>query len=255
MALPGLVIALGLVSFSVRYALRLYQSSLELIVAYAILFLPLARRRRSRGDGAGPPRLEDIARSLGRRPTARLAAGHAAADRARPRGRVRARVHLLRDRADGHAAAAPDRREHARDAVLGLHERLLLRRSRAVRGADGRDLGRSRLPAQPPHERRAATGCAADEQADRQRAVEGLRPDRGAARRRARGAGGLAHRGARPLRLRQDDAAAGDRGLRARRARACDARRAHARRRAHVPRRRSSAGSATCRRKARCSRI
>ena len=41
-ALPGLVIALGLVSFSVRYALPLYQSSLELIVAYAILFLPLA---------------------------------------------------------------------------------------------------------------------------------------------------------------------------------------------------------------------
>ena len=42
MALPGLVIALGLVSFSVRYAFALYQSSLELIVAYAILFLPLA---------------------------------------------------------------------------------------------------------------------------------------------------------------------------------------------------------------------
>ena len=40
-ALPGLVIALGLVSFSVRYALPLYQSALELIVAYAILFLPL----------------------------------------------------------------------------------------------------------------------------------------------------------------------------------------------------------------------
>ena len=53
MALPGLVVALGLVSFSVRYALSLYQSSLELIVAYAILFLPLARRRRALGDGPG----------------------------------------------------------------------------------------------------------------------------------------------------------------------------------------------------------
>ncbi len=42
MALPGLVIALGLVSFSVRYAFSLYQSSFELIIAYAILFLPLA---------------------------------------------------------------------------------------------------------------------------------------------------------------------------------------------------------------------
>ena len=42
MALPGLVVALGLVSFTVRYALSFYQSALELIVAYAILFLPLA---------------------------------------------------------------------------------------------------------------------------------------------------------------------------------------------------------------------
>src|SRR5262249_33953007 len=42
MALPGLVVALGLVAFSVRYAFSLYQSSLELILAYAILFLPLA---------------------------------------------------------------------------------------------------------------------------------------------------------------------------------------------------------------------
>jgi iron(III) transport system permease protein len=69
MALPGLVIALGLVSFSVRYAFALYQSALELIVAYAILFLPLAVVGVRSAMGQAPPRLEEVARSLGCRPT------------------------------------------------------------------------------------------------------------------------------------------------------------------------------------------
>jgi len=69
-ALPGLVIALGLVSFSVRYAFPLYQSALELIVAYAILFLPLAVVGvRSATTHALVP-LEEVGRSLGRRPIA-----------------------------------------------------------------------------------------------------------------------------------------------------------------------------------------
>ncbi len=42
MALPGVVVALGLVSFTINHAFALYQSTLELVVAYAILFLPLA---------------------------------------------------------------------------------------------------------------------------------------------------------------------------------------------------------------------
>jgi iron(III) transport system permease protein len=42
MALPGIVVALGLVSFTIHHAFSLYQSSAELIAAYAILFLPLA---------------------------------------------------------------------------------------------------------------------------------------------------------------------------------------------------------------------
>ena len=68
MALPGLVIALGLVAFSVRYAFALYQSALELIVAYAILFLPLAVVGVRSAMGQAPPRLEEVGRSLGRRP-------------------------------------------------------------------------------------------------------------------------------------------------------------------------------------------
>jgi iron(III) transport system permease protein len=65
MALPGLVVALGLVSFSVRYALALYQSSLELIAAYAILFLPLAVVVMRSAMAQASPRLEDVGRSLG----------------------------------------------------------------------------------------------------------------------------------------------------------------------------------------------
>jgi len=68
MALPGLVIALGLVSFSVRYAFALYQSSLELIVAYAILFLPLAVVGVRSAMGQASPRLEEVGRSLGSSP-------------------------------------------------------------------------------------------------------------------------------------------------------------------------------------------
>ncbi|HEY3760086.1 MAG TPA: iron ABC transporter permease [Solirubrobacteraceae bacterium] len=67
-ALPGLVIALGLVSFSVRYALALYQSTLELIVAYAILFLPLAVVGVRSAMAHTSLSLEEAGRSLGRRP-------------------------------------------------------------------------------------------------------------------------------------------------------------------------------------------
>jgi iron(III) transport system permease protein len=67
-ALPGLVIALGLVSFSVRYALPLYQSALELIVAYGILFLPLAVVGVRSAMVHASQRLEEVGRSLGSRP-------------------------------------------------------------------------------------------------------------------------------------------------------------------------------------------
>jgi iron(III) transport system permease protein len=70
MALPGLVVALGLVAFSVRYAFALYQSALELVVAYAILFLPLALVGVRSAMGQASPRLEEAGRSLGSRPAA-----------------------------------------------------------------------------------------------------------------------------------------------------------------------------------------
>ena len=65
MALPGLVIALGLVAFSVRYAFPLYQSPVELVAAYSILFLPLALVGVRSAMGQASPRLEEVGRSLG----------------------------------------------------------------------------------------------------------------------------------------------------------------------------------------------
>lgn len=67
-ALPGLVVALGLVSFAIRYAFEIYQSSTLLVLAYAILFLPLAVVGVRATMGQIPPALEETARSLGHRP-------------------------------------------------------------------------------------------------------------------------------------------------------------------------------------------
>ena len=94
MALPGLVIALGLVSFSVRYAFALYQSSTRADRRLRDPVPAAGRRRRALGDGAGlapPGGGRPLARS---RPDGGLAPGHAAADRAGPGRGVRARLHL-----------------------------------------------------------------------------------------------------------------------------------------------------------------
>jgi len=68
MALPGVVVALGLVSFTINHAFALYQSSLELIVAYTILFLPLAIVGVRSSVAAAPAKLEEVGRSLGASP-------------------------------------------------------------------------------------------------------------------------------------------------------------------------------------------
>jgi iron(III) transport system permease protein len=66
LALPGLVIALALTYFSERYAAGfLYQSSLLLIVAYAVMFFPLALVSVRTSLVQAPASLEEIGRSLG----------------------------------------------------------------------------------------------------------------------------------------------------------------------------------------------
>jgi iron(III) transport system permease protein len=69
-ALPGVVIALSLVFFATRYAYGLYQTGLLLVVAYAMLNFPLALVCVKASSAALPPRLTDVARSLGRGPIA-----------------------------------------------------------------------------------------------------------------------------------------------------------------------------------------
>jgi iron(III) transport system permease protein len=67
LAMPGLVTALALSYFVERYASGyLYQTPELLIVAYAILFFPLALVAVRASALRAPTRLEDVARSLGR---------------------------------------------------------------------------------------------------------------------------------------------------------------------------------------------
>jgi len=67
--LPGLVIALSLVFFAVRLLYPLYQSATLLIVAYAIMFFPMALISLRASLVQLPRRLSDTARSLGCSPS------------------------------------------------------------------------------------------------------------------------------------------------------------------------------------------
>jgi iron(III) transport system permease protein len=63
--LPGIVIALAIVSLAVHALHPLYQTATLLVVAYAILFLPLALVSVRAALLQAQPRLEDTARGLG----------------------------------------------------------------------------------------------------------------------------------------------------------------------------------------------
>ncbi len=67
-ALPGIVVALALIVLSLHYFPALYGSTLVLIVAYAILSLPLALVATRAALAQAPPVHEEMARSLGCRP-------------------------------------------------------------------------------------------------------------------------------------------------------------------------------------------
>ncbi|MDP2728438.1 MAG: ABC transporter permease subunit, partial [Dehalococcoidia bacterium] len=64
-ALPGIVIALALVFFGVRYATPLYQTLAMLVFAYVVRFLPQAVGATRASLLQVNPRMEDAARSLG----------------------------------------------------------------------------------------------------------------------------------------------------------------------------------------------
>jgi iron(III) transport system permease protein len=67
-ALPGIVVALSLIVLSIHYFPALYGTTQLLIVAYAILSLPLALVATRAALAQSPPVHEEVARSLGCRP-------------------------------------------------------------------------------------------------------------------------------------------------------------------------------------------
>ena len=71
-ALPGIVVALALIVLSLHHLPALYSTTPLLIVAYAILSLPLALVATRAALAQAPPVHEEVARSLGSRPLAVL---------------------------------------------------------------------------------------------------------------------------------------------------------------------------------------
>jgi len=67
-ALPGIVVALSLVFFGTRVALPLYQTLAMLVFAITVHYLPLAVGPLGAALLQVPPRIEEAARGLGRRP-------------------------------------------------------------------------------------------------------------------------------------------------------------------------------------------
>ena len=65
-ALPGAVVALALVTITVRVALPLYQTMATILFAYALIFLPRALVSLRAGIAQAPPELEQAASALGR---------------------------------------------------------------------------------------------------------------------------------------------------------------------------------------------
>ncbi|MBK6318824.1 MAG: iron ABC transporter permease [Dehalococcoidia bacterium] len=72
-ALPGLVVALALVFFGIRYATGLYQTVWMLLLAYVILFVPNALSALRGTLVRQPANLEDAAASLGKGPLMAIA--------------------------------------------------------------------------------------------------------------------------------------------------------------------------------------
>ncbi len=85
-SLPGIVVALALVTMTIHFARPIYQTTITVLLAYLLMFLPRALVSLRAGIAQAPVELENIARSLGRSPgralwliTMRLAAPAAAA--------------------------------------------------------------------------------------------------------------------------------------------------------------------------------
>lgn len=67
-SLPGVVVALAVVTLTIAYARPLYQSAAALVAAYVVLFIPRAMVSTRAAIAAVPPELTDAARALGDSP-------------------------------------------------------------------------------------------------------------------------------------------------------------------------------------------
>lgn len=68
-SLPGIIIALALVTVTIRLVPALYQTAFTVLVAYLIIFLPRALVSLRAGLGQAPILFEEVAQSLGYSPT------------------------------------------------------------------------------------------------------------------------------------------------------------------------------------------
>ena len=158
-ALPGIVVALALiVALASATCPALYRTTALLLVAYAILSLPLAVVAARAALAQAPPVLEEVARSLGCRPIRATGAGHPAAHRCPASAPAAALVFLATvTELTATLLLAPIGTQTLATAVLGERRQPVLRRRRALRCSDGRDLRAAHLPADPaPRRRRAA---------------------------------------------------------------------------------------------------
>ena len=68
-SMPGIVTALALVAFALRYVPPIYQTVVLVLAAYVLMFLPRAMVNLRSGLAQVPPSLEEASRSLGSSPT------------------------------------------------------------------------------------------------------------------------------------------------------------------------------------------
>jgi iron(III) transport system permease protein len=71
-ALPGIVVALALVTVSIHYVQPVYQTTALLVTAYSIMFLPRAMVTVRAALAQAPPLFDDVSHSLGNGPIATL---------------------------------------------------------------------------------------------------------------------------------------------------------------------------------------
>lgn len=65
-AVPGIVIALGLTYFSIHYAYPIYQTFIPVLLAYLMLYMPMAQTTLKASLELVPSDMENVGRSLGR---------------------------------------------------------------------------------------------------------------------------------------------------------------------------------------------